>query len=268
MGAVNELRLMRRSFSGDAVRGIQSRSGDDNGQGAMYFDLVAHVQSAEADIIEEEERAEQAESKRQFVRLLRLYFKKILSDQERRFLTECLRTKQTPYKVGRAMGLDYRTVIESVQRKHEANAPRLAALMRAVGYDYRRGLDFLPSFRRYCALRKFFREYLKAHPEINRNQMRKWRAIPENREKQNARRRELYNPEKSAARYRKFYYEKRKPQRQANREKVNAESRKYYAANREKKLAACRAYREVHRDEINARRRAREARKRAEQAGE
>lgn len=179
MGVANELRLMRRSFSGDASRGIQSRSGDDRSNGAPLFDFVASVQSAEADIIEEEERAERRESKRQFVRLLRLYFKKILSDQERKFLSECLRSKQTPYKIGRALGLDYRKIIENVQRKYEATAPQLSALMRASGYDCRRGIEFFPTLVRYCVYRE--RYYFSKSEEIKRKEKQRYKANPERR---------------------------------------------------------------------------------------
>ncbi len=237
MGAVNELRLMRRSFSGDAVRGIQSRSGDDNGQGAMYFDLVAHVQSAEADIIEEEERAEQAESKRQFVRLLRLYFKKILSDQERRFLTECLRTKQTPYKVGRAMGLDYRTVIESVQRKHEANASKLAALMRAVGM--RGEVQFFPKLAAAVDKANYDRVYYLRTIDRQKSNKRAW--YENNRaeilEKCRARHIATYErktPKRTAEERREYW---RDYQRRYKREHYNPERTREQNANYQRKRA-------------------------------
>lgn len=269
-----ELYALSHSYSGDNI--IKSKSGGDS---LTYFDFVGSVQSAEADIIEAEERAEQRQAKRRFTQLLVLYLKKILAPVEFKFLVACMCRDKTPYAIGRSLGVDYNATIASINAKHKANMPKLLQLMRAVGYDYRRGIVLMPELTRYCAvqahrrtyertrraengdsIRAYFRNYIKRNPEKHRLNVNKWRSA--NREKVNARRRELYNPEKEAERYRNYYYEKRKPQRQANPEKVNAENRKWYALNREKKLAACKAYREAHKDEINARRRAREAAKR------
>lgn len=106
-----------------------------------------------------------------------------------------------------------------------------------------------------------------AHREYLNKKMRVYRAA--NREKVNARARELYDPKKAKIRYQR-YYPIRKARRQADPEnEVNAYERARYAKNPEKKLAACRAYREAHREEINARARAAyAARKAAEKAQE
>ncbi|MCM1441050.1 MAG: hypothetical protein NC131_17890 [Roseburia sp.] len=274
MSKSTELYALSHSFSGDNV----AKSGED-GDSLIYFDFIGSVQSAEADIIEAEERTEQRQAKRKFAQLLVLYFKKILAPVEFKFLVACMRRDRTPCEVGRSLGVDYNAAIASINAKHKANLPKLLQLMRAVGYDYRRGIVLMPELTRYCAvqahrrnyertrraengdgIRAYFRDYIKRNPEKHRLNVNKWRAA--NREKVNARARELYDTEKQSERYRNYYYEKRKPQRQANPEKVNAENRKWYALNREKKLAACKAYREAHKDEINARRRAREAAKR------
>ncbi len=274
MSKSSELYALSHSYSGDNL--VKGKSGIDS---LTYFDYVGSVQSAEADIIEAEERAEQRQAKRKFTQLLGLYFKKILAPVEFKFLVACMRRDKTPCEVGRSLGVDYNATIASINAKHKANMPKLLQLMRAVGYDYRRGIVLMPELTRYCAvqahrrtyertrraengdgIRAYFRDYVKRNPEKFRLNGKKWREA--NREKVNARARELYNPEKAAARYRKYYYEKRKPQRQANREKVNAENRKWYELNKEKKLAACKAYRDAHKDEINARRRARDAAKR------
>lgn len=97
--------------------------------------------------------------------------------------------------------------------------------------------------------------WVKEHRELCNERMRAYRAA--NREKVNARARELYDPEKAKARCKRYYYQTRKARRQENKEAYNAYERARYQKKREQKLAACKAYRDAHRDEINARRRAR-----------
>lgn len=277
MSKSSELYALSHSYSGDNVV-----KGKSDGDSLTYFDFIGSVQSAESDIIEAEERAEQRKAKRQFAKLLGLYFKKLLAPVELKFLVACMRRDKTPCEVGRSLGVDYNAIIASINAKHKANMPKLLQLMRACGYDYRRGIVLMPELTRYCAvqahrrtyertrraengdsIRAYFRDYIKRNPEKHKQRVNKWRTA--NREKVNARRRELYDPEKNSERYRKYYYEKRKPQRQADPEAHNAYERERYKKNREKKLAACKAYREAHKDEINARRRAREAEKRLAQ---
>lgn len=106
------------------------------------------------------------------------------------------------------------------------------------------------------------RRWVIEHSELLNARMRAYREA--NREKVNALARARYDPEKQALRWKK-YYPIRKAKRQANAEEVNAYERARYAKNSEKKLAACRAYREAHREEINARRRAAKAMRRAAQ---
>lgn len=237
MGAVSELYAMRRSVSADMTVKHQSRSGDDQEGGAVLLDFLANVQSAEADIIEAEEREEQAESKRQFVRLLRLYFKKILSDQERKFLAECLRSGQTPYKVGRAMGLDYRTVIESVQSKHAASAPRLAALMRAVGM--RGAVQFFPKLAAAVDKADYDRVYYQRTIYRQKTTRRIW--YENNRaevlEKNRARYAATYErktPKRTAEERREYW---REYQRRYKREHYNPERKKAQNANYQRKRA-------------------------------
>ena len=86
MSKVDELRTMRRSFSGDRQVNAHHRSGDREESGGALWDFVAHVQNAEADIIDEEERAERREARNKGVKILRLYLQKVFNEQEKQFI--------------------------------------------------------------------------------------------------------------------------------------------------------------------------------------
>ena len=157
MSKTSELYTLRRSFSGDRRLETHHRSGDSEGEGAELWDVVASTQSAEADLIDEEERAEQRKAKRQFARLLGLYFKKILSPIEFKFLVESLKGTQTPHKVGLQIGIDYKQAITSITEKHRVNEQKFFLLMKYTGYDFRHGLGFLPN------LVRAYKNYLWKH---------------------------------------------------------------------------------------------------------
>ncbi|MGN0812783.1 MAG: hypothetical protein ACI4MQ_04645 [Candidatus Coproplasma sp.] len=265
MGVLSELYAIGHSFSADRQVQHQSRSGDEQDGGALVIDFVANVQSAEADIIETEEREEQAESKRKFAKLLVVYFKRILTAQEYKFLIACMRENKTPNKIGQTMGLDYRSAIESIRHKNEANKDKLAALMQACGYDYRRGLDFLPSFRRYIHKNDYGVRYGREHNATKVEYNRKRRAndigyaaccrkssynyYTAHRDEINARRRAIQGEQREKNRKRCRVYDG------AHKVEKSERMRIYRETHRKELLRKKKAYYAAHRDEINAKRR-------------
>lgn len=250
-----ELRNLRKSFSADATAAHHNRSGDEDGGGAVLLDFVAYTQSAEAAIIEAEERAERQAGKQQFTRLLGLYFKRLLSPIEFKFLAACLRSSETPCRVGRQLGItDYKAVIGSINAKHKANLPKLNLLMRACGYDYRRGLVLMPKWETYIkhGWSAWWASLTEAQKQAVRDRANARRAA--NREEYNAYQREYYQnnesirqralardklryanltPEQREARRERGRLAKQR-ERERNREKINERQRQYRAANRER----------------------------------
>lgn len=243
MGALNELYVIRHSFSADRQIQYQSRSGDASGVGATVLDLVVSVQSAEADIIEREEREEQAESKRKFTKLLLTYYKRLLTVTEFKFLIACMRENKTPYRIGLSMGLNYRTLFESIRQKHEANLDKLTAFMLACGYDYRHGLDFMPDLQRCIRIYERQRKYRTA----NREKILQYKNnyAQEHREEISQRHKAYCAANK----------EKILQSRQKRREKIIETNRNYWQKHREEISQRRKAHYYANREEINAKRR-------------
>lgn len=226
-----ELHNLFYSFSGDSTLTTHNRSGDTTGDGAERWNFIGSVQSAEADIIEAEERTEQQEAKRRFTQLLGLYFKKILAPVELKFLAACMRGDRTPYAIGRSLGVDYEATIAAINAKHKANLPKLLQLMRTVGYENRRGLVFLPKLNYYIKRNAQKRtaaiSYARRHPELKRERYKVWyeanreRQAEYNREYRRTRSDELREAENA----------RKREQRAANREEYNARQREYYQNN-------------------------------------
>lgn len=235
-----ELHNLFYSFSGDSTLTTHNRSGDTTGDGAERWNFIGSVQSAEADIIDDEERTEQQEAKRKFAQLLGLYFKKILSPVEFNFLTACMRTDKTPYAVGRSLGVNYEQIIATINAKHKANMPKLLQLMRACGYDYRRGIVLMPKWSSYVKRARQKRNaaitYAKRHPEVKRERYKVWYEA--NRERQNE-----YNKQYRRTRsneLREAENARKREKRETNREADNARARERYQANLEANREASR----------------------------
>lgn len=243
MGAVSELCAMRRSFSGDAVRGIQSRSGDSQSESsAPLFDYVAHVQSAEADIIEEEERAEQAESKREFAALLRAYFKKILTADEYRFLVGCIRQNKTLYQVGRALGVNANKTAESIESKCKASEKQFFLLMSYSGYDCRRGCEFMARLFNPDAHRRKVRDKIQACREYHQKYNKDYRL-----------KHKEYLQQIDRLRYaaqREYFQEKNKKYRSKNREAYRQYMREWKRNHKANRIEERKRYREKYRDKL------------------
>lgn len=235
-----ELHNIFYSFSGDSTLTTHNRSGDSTGDGVERWNFIGSVQSAEADIIDEEERTEQREAKRKFAQLLGLYFKKILAPGEFKFLAACMCDDKTPYAIGRSLGVDYEATIAAINAKHKANLPKLLQLMRTVGYENRRGLVFLPKLNYYIKRNAQKRAaaitYARRHPELKRERYKVWREA--NRERQAE-----YNREYRRTRsdeLREAENARKREQRAANREAINARARERYQANIEANREASR----------------------------
>lgn len=231
MSKNSELHNIFYSFSGDSTLTIHNRSGDSTGDGAERWNFIGSVQSAETDIIEAEVRAEQRQAKRKFTQFLGLYFKKILTPIEFKFLAACMSGDKTPYAVGRSLGVKFEQTIESINAKHNANMPKLLRLMRACGYDCRRGIALMPKWSHYIKRIKQKRSaaitYARRHPELKRESYKAWYEA--NRERQAE-----YNKEyrrNRSAEQREAENARKREYRAANREKYNARERERYHAN-------------------------------------
>lgn len=237
MSKTSELYTLRHSFSGDRRLETHHRSGDSEGEGAELWDVVASTQSAEADLIDEEERAEQRVAKRQFAKLLGLYFKKILSPVEFKFLAACMRRDRTPYAVGRALGVNYETTIAAINAKHKANMPKLLQLMRACGYDYRRGIVLMPKWSQYVKRRIQIRAtvttWRNKYPERAKEVNKRWRLSHVNELAGNWSRWWASTTEER----RQAVRERTNAKRAANREEYNARQRDYYRNNESSRQA-------------------------------
>lgn len=273
MGAVSELYAMQRSFSADRTVKHQSRSGDDQDGGAVVLDFVAQAQSAEADIIEAEERAELQESKRKFAALLRAYFKRILTADEYRFLVGCIRQNKTLYQVGRALGVNANKTAESIESKCKASEKQFFFLMSYSGYDCRRGCEFMARLFNPDAHRRKVRDKIQAR----REKERLYAACYFQRHKQERaeykRKYRALNPEKKREEDRRYREANRikirtRETQGASGERHRARVRAYDAAHKEEKRERMRIWREFHRAELRAKAREYRARKHAERAGE
>ncbi len=278
MSAVSELATMQRSFSADKTVKHQSRSGDDQGGGAVILDFVAHVQSAEADIIEAEEREEQQQAKREFAGLLRAYFKKLLTVEEYKFLTACIRASKSLAAAGRELGIKHAETAESILKKCKEREKDFFVLMSYSGYDCRRGCEFMARLFNPTAARRRARDKIQAVKARYREYQRIYHCRYREAHRQEItalqRERRATNKGKAAAYQRE--YRKRHPERAretkrkyraAHREKYLKQQRKYnaeyLAAHREEKNAKAREKWAQRKDEINARRRERRATARA-----
>ena len=201
MSKQDELRTIRRTISGDRCITYHHRSGDAEEDGEMLFDLVAHVQSAEDDLIEAEERDERREIRARAAKVFRVYLKKVYSVEERKILIALMRDPKKKIKAIREEnGIKDRKITIRIFEKWERTRGKLKRAFRLVGFDFMRGkiaafarIELLGFYRYYQKTNseeysRMYREYWAAHrDEINRKQ-RERRA--ENREEYNRRNRQ------------------------------------------------------------------------------
>lgn len=269
MSKTSELYALRCSFSGDSRLKAHHRSGDVEDDGAVLWDYVVSTQSAEADLIDEEEHAEQRIAKRKFAKLLGLYFKKILSLVEFKFLAACMQSDKTPYTIGRRLGIDYRKTVAAINAKHKANMPKLLQLMRVCGYEYRRGIVLMPQWSRYIkrSWSYWWAHTTEEHKQAVRERTNKKRAT--NREEYNARQREYYRNNESSRQAKLEYSRERyqnltSEQREAKRERDRLAQKRKRARNREAYNEWQRRYRAEHKEQFKEYERQKRARKKAQ----
>lgn len=241
MSKTSELHNLRYSFSGDARISVHSRSGDSSSDGVDLWNYVAPVQSAEDDIIEEEEHAERRKAVRKFTRLLPLYFKKIFSPVEYKFFIACMHSDKTPFMIGCEMGIDYKAVATAILSKHNAHLPQFKKLMQLCGY-HSRTLDLLPKLQKYLALSECKREYRETHKEQISEYKREYRATHKEQIAECTRKfRETHKEQLNA---------KRREDRKLHNDRYTARERARYAMRKEQITARKRAYREAHKEKF------------------
>ena len=267
MSKRDELRTIKRSFSGDRQTSPRHRSGDAEGTGAPLWDFVIQVQSAEEDIIAAEEAAERREKQKLGVKLLRIYFQKVFDAQERNFIRAVLITgkNQRIRDIQKNLGYKFHegaAVRLLILGKWERTGEKVLAALRSFGFGSWRYLDFLPVLRKAEDIRKSSKRLYELHREERKKQKREHRA--KHREEINTYQIEWYKAHREEYRtkmracyaaHREERKAKVKEYRELNREKCRETVRKSCAKYREEYNAKKREYRVAHREEINAKNR-------------
>ncbi len=287
MSKATELRVIARSFSGDARQTMHHRSGDGEGDGAELWDSLASVPSAEEEMIAAEDAAERREGQKRGIKLLRVYLRQVFDERERELIRAILEARdgQTVRESAAGIGLDITEgvrVRRSILHKWDRTGKRLLAELRSFGFGAWRYLDFLSALKQaeeisqkyytdlegnrakrrayYAANKEKARFYYAAHREEILAKLRsEWTEhIEENRAKSRAawRRRVEKNREE--------ILRKQTERRRKNREAVNARQREYYRTHKSQEYARIRAYQQAHPEKV--RKWSRESRKRSRTA--
>lgn len=287
MSKATELRVIARSFSGDARQTMHHRSGDGEGDGAELWDSLASVPSAEEEMIAAEDAAERREGQKRGIKLLRVYLRQVFDERERELIRAILEARdgQTVRESAAGIGLDITEgvrVRRSILHKWDRTGKRLLAELRSFGFGAWRYLDFLSALKQaeeisqkyytdlegnrakrrayYAANKEKARFYYAAHREEILAKLRsEWTEhIEENRAKSRAawRRRVEKNREE--------ILRKQTERRRKNREAVNARQREYYRTHKSQEYARIRAYQQAHHEKV--RKWSRESRKRSRTA--
>lgn len=279
MSKQDEIRILRRSFSGDRSMSVRHRSGDSEGEGAALWDVIASVQSAEADMIDEEEREERREAMRKGIKVLRVYLRKVFDEKEKEFIKALISMpEKTPYQVGKEKGINSRVVGTSILKKWERTNGKLYKIMRSVGFDFWRGFEFLPRLQWQNGervrkkvwrdlnrekVRKQNREYRKAHKEkIIAYQRAYQKAWYEAHKEYFKGYQKAWNKAHKEDQKREDILSKNRAYKKAHKEEIRAKMKAYREAHKEELKAKDKLYRETHKEEI---RRRREARRKAKE---
>ena len=220
MSKSGELRILRYGRSVDAPVNFRHRTGDVDGNGGNMLDLYAHAESAEDVFFGSADE----HAREMFLKGFRVYLKKVFTEQEREFLKGILAGKESPYQVGRALGVEHFAFLQGIQRKAYKNVKPLAKLARLTGWS---GAE---SFTQTIYERL---EQLNAGFALND-------IIPQNakiekfREKKNAIMRAWR--ERHFEHWKAYSYTYMAKWRAEHREELRARYRKYYADNREREL--------------------------------
>ena len=298
MSKATELRVIARSFSGDARQTMHHRSGDGEGDGAELWDSLASVPSAEEEMIAAEDAAERREGQKRGIKLLRVYLRQVFDERERELIRAILEARdgQTVRESAAGIGLDITEgvrVRRSILHKWDRTGKRLLAELRSFGFGAWRYLDFLSALKQaeeisqkyytdlegnrakrrayyaankekarfyYAANKEKARFYYAAHREEILAKLRsEWTEhIEENRAKSRAAWR------RRVEKNREEILRKQAERRRKNREAVNARQREYYRTHKSQEYARIRAYQQAHPEKV--RKWSRESRKRSRTA--
>ena len=246
MSKATELRVIARSFSGDARQTMHHRSGDGEGDGAELWDSLASVPSAEEEMIAAEDAAERREGQKRGIKLLRVYLRQVFDERERELIRAILEARdgQTVRESAAGIGLDITEgvrVRRSILHKWDRTGKRLLAELRSFGFGAWRYLDFLSALKQAEEISQKYYTDLEGNRAKSRAAWR--RRVEKNREE---------------------ILRKQAERRRKNREAVNARQREYYRTHKSQEYARIRAYQQAHPEKV--RKWSRESRKRSRTA--
>ncbi len=238
MSKSSELKMLKYGRSIDAPINYHHRTGDSEGSGGNMLDLYTQAESAEEIYFGNEDEY----AREMFLKGFRVYLKKVFSVQERNFLQCLLAGKESPYKIGRALGVEHFTFLQGIQLKAYKNVKPLAKLAKMTGWS---GAE---SFTNTIYKRL---EQLNAGFSLNE-------IIPQNakiqrlrEKKQEIMRRFRAN---NAENYRAYRRKLSAQWREKNRENIREYSRRYHknltAEQRERRRLKQQAYYQEHAEEI------------------
>ena len=226
MSKSGELRILRYGRSIDAPINYHHRTGDVDGSGGNILDLYAQEESAEDVYFGNADE----HAREMFVKGFKAYLKKVFTEQERQFLQGLLAGKESPYKIGRGLGVEHFSFLQSIQRKAYKNAKPLFKLARLTGWS---GAEAFTGTI-YERL-----EQLNVGFALND-------IIPQNRREQRRREKDAECRRKNREKYRKWHAE----YRARNREKRRKEQEEYRARNREEIRKRDAIYRANHKEQL------------------
>jgi len=247
MSKSSELRMMQYGLRIDAPVNFHHRTGDSDEGGSM-LDFYARSESAEEIYFGNADEL----ARERFVKGFQVYLKKVFSAQEREFLKRLLAGKESAYKIGRSLGVEHFSFLQSIQLKAYKNVKPLAKLAKMTGWSE------AESFTETIFKRL---EQLNAGFSINE-------IIPQNRKIEKLRKRNLLYKAAYRATHREEIREAKKAWRQAHREEERERFRAYRATHREEIRERDRAYRAAHLEEARERSRAYYAANRAKKKAE
>lgn len=284
MSKASELRVLRYGRSVDAPINYHHRTGDGEDVAACEIDFYAQTESAEEIFLQEED--EQAREK--FVKGFKKYLKFVYTAKEREFLARVLSGKESPYKIGKSLGVEHFEFMQRLQKKAYKSAKQLVRLALKTGWS--KAEAFTETiFQRLEQLRAGFalndvlpltkyqkdlmcsRKWAREHREKARENVRRWRAAnPERARELDRRYNDRHREEKRERdrRYAREHREKRGEQykrwREANPEKARESVRQWRAENPEKARESVRRWHKANPEKARESVRRCAARKKAE----
>lgn len=269
MSKASELRVLRYGRSVDAPINYYHRTGDSEDVAACEIDFYAQTESAEEIFLQEED--EQAREK--FVKGFKKYLKFVYTAKEREFLARVLSGKESPYKIGKSLGVEHFKFMQRLQEKAYKSAKQLVRLALKTGWS--KAEAFTETiFQRLEQLRAGFAisevvPLTKYQKDLIKN--RKWAAENPEKARENVRRWRAENPERTRELYRRYNDRHREEKRERDRryarehrEKRGEYYKRWRAENLEKARESVRRWRAANLEKAWESVRRCEARKKAE----